>query len=100
MIGAYVLAGELQLAGGDPAVAYPAYERVMREPVLGARALAKSMAKNILPSSPLGIRALIGAGQLISVLPTRGTAVLAGLNSKGIRLYDSIEVPQYQLSDV
>ncbi|CAM3630238.1 FAD-dependent monooxygenase [Mycobacterium frederiksbergense] len=100
VIGAYVLAGELQRAGGDPAVAYPAYERVMREPVLGARALAKSMAKNILPSSPLGIRALIVAGQLISVLPTRVTAVLAGLNSKGIRLYDSIEVPQYQLSDV
>ncbi|MDZ7882118.1 MAG: FAD-dependent monooxygenase [Mycobacterium sp.] len=100
VIGAYVLAGELQRAGGDPTVAYAAYERVMREPVLGARALAKSMAKSILPSSPLGIRTLIVAGQLISALPTRVTAVLAGLNSKGIRLYDSIEVPQYELSDV
>ncbi|WNG81244.1 FAD-dependent monooxygenase [Mycobacterium sp. ITM-2016-00316] len=100
VIGAYVLAGELQRAGGDPAVAYAAYERVMREPVLGARALAKSMAKSILPSSPLGVRALIVAGQLISVLPTRVTAALAGLNSKGIRLYDSIEVPEYELSDV
>lgn len=100
VIGAYVLAGELQRAGGDPAVGYAAYERVMREPVLGARALAKSMAKSILPSSPLGIRALIVAGQLISVLPTRVTAALAGLNSKGLRLYDSIEVPEYELSDV
>ncbi len=100
VIGAYVLAGELQRAGGDPAVGFPAYERVMREPVIGARALAKSMAKNILPSSPLGIRALIVAGQLISVLPTRMTAAVAGLNSKGLRLYDSIEVPEYELSDV
>lgn len=95
VIGAYVLAGELHRAGGDPAVAFPAYERVMREPVIGARALAKSMAKGILPSSPLGVRGLIVAGQLISALPTRLTAVVAGLNSKGIRLYDSIEVPQY-----
>ena len=100
VIGAYVLAGELQRAGGDPAVAYPAYERVMCEPVLGARALAKSMAKNILPSSPLGVRALIAAGRLISVLPEPVTAVLAGLNSKGIRLYDSIEVPRYPLTDL
>ncbi len=72
VIGAYVLAGELQRAGGDPAVAYPAYERVMREPVLGAWALAKSMAKNILPSSPLGVRALIAAGRLISSVAGAG----------------------------
>ncbi|MGK2866989.1 MAG: FAD-dependent oxidoreductase, partial [Mycobacterium sp.] len=95
VIGAYVLAGELERAGGDPAVAYPAYERVMREPVIGARALAKSMAKGILPSSQLGVRGLIVAGQLISVLPKPLTAAVAGLNSKGLRLYDSIEVPRY-----
>lgn len=95
VIGAYVLAGELERAGGDPAVAYPAYERVMREPVIGARALAKSMAKNILPSSQLGVRALVVAGQLISVLPTPLTAAVAGLNRQGLRLYDSIEVPRY-----
>lgn len=95
VIGAYVLAGELEKAGGDPAVAYPAYEQVMREPVLGSRALAKGMAKGILPSSQLGVRALIGAGQLISVLPSPLTAALARLNRKGIRLYDSIQVPQY-----
>lgn len=95
VIGAHVLAGELARAGGDPAVAYPAYERVMREPVIGARALAKGMTKSILPSSQLGVRALIGVGRAISVLPTPVTAVLARLNSKGIRLYDSIVVPEY-----
>lgn len=100
VIGAYVLAGELQRAGGDPAVAYPAYEQVMRDPVIGARALAKSVAKGILPSSPLGVRSLLGVGRLISVLPEPLTAALAGLNSKGIRLYDSIAVPQYESADV
>jgi 2-polyprenyl-6-methoxyphenol hydroxylase-like FAD-dependent oxidoreductase len=95
VIGAYVLAGELQKAAGDPALAYPAYERMMRDPVIGARALAKGMARGILPSSQLGVRALIGAGQLISALPKPLTAAVAGLNSKGIRLYDSIQVPEY-----
>ena len=100
VIGAYVLAGELQRAGGDPTVGFGTYERVMREPVIGARALAKSVARSILPSSRLGVRALITAGQLISVLPTPLTAMLAGLNSKGLRLYDSVEVPQYVSADV
>ncbi|MEX7472592.1 FAD-dependent monooxygenase [Mycobacterium adipatum] len=100
VIGAYVLAGELHRASGDPTVGFDAYERVMHEPVIGARALAKSVARSILPSSRLGVRALITAGQLISVLPTPLTAMLAGLNSKGLRLYDSIEVPQYASADV
>lgn len=95
VIGAYVLAGELERAGGDHAAAFAAYEEVMRAPVLGARALAKSIAKGILPSTQLGVRALIGAGRLISILPTPVTAALARLNSTGIRFYNSITVPDY-----
>lgn len=95
VVGAYVLAGELERAGTDHTAAFAAYEKVMRPAVIGSRALAKSMAKGILPSSRWGVRALIGAGQLISLLPTPVTAALAGLNDKGIRLYDSIEIPEY-----
>lgn len=80
--------------------AFGAYQRVMQEPVLGARASAKSMAKDILPSSHLGVRALTAAGQLISILPTPLTATVAGLNSRGIRLYASITVPQCALTDL
>lgn len=98
VIGAYVLAGELERAGGDHTAAFRAYEDVMRQPVLGARALAKGMARAILPSSPLGVRALLGAGRLISLLPGPVTSVLAGLNNKGIRLYDAIRVPDYPVS--
>ncbi|CAN5192389.1 hypothetical protein BH11ACT7_BH11ACT7_31690 [soil metagenome] len=67
----------------------------MQPAVIGARALAKGMANGILPSSQLGVRALVGAGQLISVLPKAVTSAIAGLNDKGIRLYDSIDVPDY-----
>lgn len=96
VIGAYVLAGELERAEGDPAVAFPAYERVMREPVIDARALAKNMARTIVPSTALGVRALVGAGRLISLLPGPVTVAAARLNSRGIRLYDSIPVPTYR----
>ncbi|TFV57160.1 FAD-dependent oxidoreductase [Mycobacterium sp. PS03-16] len=97
VIGAYVLAGELERAGGDPAAGFAAYERVMREPVLGSRALAKGVAKAILPSSGLGVRALLGVGRLVSILPTSVSGALARLNDKGIGLYDSIAVPDYPL---
>jgi len=95
VLGAYVLAGELARAGGDHTVAFRAYEDIMREPVLRSRALARTMSKSILPSSALGVRALITTGRLLSVLPTRVTSTLAGLNQKGIRLYDSMPVPAY-----
>jgi 2-polyprenyl-6-methoxyphenol hydroxylase-like FAD-dependent oxidoreductase len=95
VIGAYVLAGELERAAGDHAAAFQAYEQVMIPAVTGARALAKGVAKGILPSSGLGVRALLGAGRLISALPFPVTSALARLNDKGIRLYDSIAVPHY-----
>ncbi|MGB3480901.1 MAG: FAD-dependent monooxygenase [Mycobacterium sp.] len=95
VIGAYVLAGELERAGGDHTAAFSAYEQVMRPAVLGARALAKGVAKGILPSSRLGVQALIVAGRLISALPTAVTSRVVGFNDNGIRIYDKISVPDY-----
>ena len=97
VLGAYVLAGELERAAGDHAAAFSAYERVMMEPVLGSRALARAMAKSVLPSSELGVRALVATGQLVSLLPARLTAAVAKLNDKGIRLYDSMRAPDYPI---
>jgi 2-polyprenyl-6-methoxyphenol hydroxylase-like FAD-dependent oxidoreductase len=95
VIGSYVLAGELGRAAGDYAGAFRAYEAVMRQPVIDSRGLAKAMAKGILPSSALGVRGLLAAGRLISLLPTPVTSAVARRNDKGIRLYDSIRVPDY-----
>jgi 2-polyprenyl-6-methoxyphenol hydroxylase-like FAD-dependent oxidoreductase len=97
VLGAYVLAGEMERAGGDYAAAFAAYERVMSEPVIASRVLARTMAKSILPASALGVRALVAAARLVSLLPAPITTAVARLNNKGIRLYDSMQVPNYPI---
>jgi hypothetical protein len=47
VLGAYVLAGEMERARGDYAAAFAAYEQVMSEPVIASRGLARTMAKSI-----------------------------------------------------
>ena len=95
VFGAYVLAGELARSGGDHAAAYASYERTMMPAVLGSRSLARVNAKTIVPGSRWGVRALIGVARMVSVLPLGFTQTLARLNSKGIRLYDSMPLPDY-----
>jgi 2-polyprenyl-6-methoxyphenol hydroxylase-like FAD-dependent oxidoreductase len=97
VLGAYVLAGEMERAGGDYAAAFAAYERVMSEPVIASRVLARTMAKSILPASALGVWALVAAARLVSLLPAPITTAVARLNNKGIRLYDSMQVPNYPI---
>lgn len=93
--GAYVLAAEMVRAGDDYTAAFAAYERTMRAPVVGSRKLARVNAKTVVPMSGWGIRALIGAGQLVSLLPLGVVQSLARLNTKGIRLYDSMPLPPW-----
>jgi 2-polyprenyl-6-methoxyphenol hydroxylase-like FAD-dependent oxidoreductase len=95
VLGAYVLAGELERAGGDHVRAFASYERVMAGPVLHSRAFARRVAKTLVPGSAIGVRALIGAAQAISLLPAGATRRVAKLNDKGVRLYDSMEPPVY-----
>ena len=97
--GAYVLAAELARAGGDHVAAFAAYERTMVPSVVGSRAMAKVNAKTIVPGSRLGVRALIGAAQAISVLPLGLTQALARLNSRGVRLYDTMPLPDWPMVD-
>jgi 2-polyprenyl-6-methoxyphenol hydroxylase-like FAD-dependent oxidoreductase len=93
--GAYVLAGEIAEAGGDHVAAYAGYERRMMPSVLGSRSLARVNAKTLVPGSRWGVRALIGGARAVSVLPQGLTRALARLNRKGIRLYDSMPLPDY-----
>jgi 2-polyprenyl-6-methoxyphenol hydroxylase-like FAD-dependent oxidoreductase len=95
VFGAYVLAGELSRFRDDYALAFAAYEQVMADPVIKSRALARGAAKTMVPSSAMGVRGLIGAAQLISLLPTGLTRIVAKLNDNGIRMYDSLQVPDY-----
>ncbi len=93
--GAYVLAGEIAAAGGDHTAAFAKYETTMMPSVLGSRALARVNAKTLVPGSRWGVRALIGTARAISVLPLGVTQALAKLNRRGIRLYDSMPLPEY-----
>jgi len=95
VLGAYVLAGELAEANGDYARAFAAYEREMGEPVRRSRAMARGIAKSIVPSSRAGVWALTRAAQLISMLPAGLTKAVARLNTKGVRLYDSMQYKEY-----
>ncbi|OZM78934.1 FAD-dependent monooxygenase [Pseudonocardia sp. MH-G8] len=95
VLGAYVLAGELAVAGGDHERAYPAYEREMAEVVRRSRAFARGVAKTLIPSSALGVRALLGGARLLSALPTPISRAIAKANDKGLRLHDSIRLKAY-----
>ena len=97
VLGAYVLAGEMERAGGDYTAAFAAYQQVMSEPVIGSRVLARTMAKSIMPASALGVWALVAVARLVSLLPTPITTAVARLNNKGIRFYDSMQVTNYPI---
>lgn len=98
VVGAYVLAGELARARGDHAAAFEAYESQMREPVCRSRAFARAAAKTVVPSSAVTLWAVTRGAQLVSALPAPLTRALAKLNTKGVRMHDSMRVPDY--SDV
>lgn len=100
VLGAYVLAGELARADGDHLRAFAAYELHMREPVRRSRSFARGAAKGIIPGSRAGVWALTRGAQLISAMPGPLARSLARLNTKGVRMHDSMPVPDYAGSDV
>jgi 2-polyprenyl-6-methoxyphenol hydroxylase-like FAD-dependent oxidoreductase len=95
VLGAYVLAGELARADGDHLRAFAAYELQMREPVHLSRSFARAAARTIIPGSRVGVWALTRGLQLVSLLPGSLSRALAKLNTKGVRMHDSMPVPDY-----
>jgi 2-polyprenyl-6-methoxyphenol hydroxylase-like FAD-dependent oxidoreductase len=95
VVGAYVLAGELQRAGADHAAAFRAYERVMSGPVAGSRVFARRMSRTLIPSSKTGVRALVLGARAVSMLPAALTRMVTRFSDKGVRLYDTMQVPTY-----
>ncbi len=95
VVGAYVLAGELAQARGDHGAAFAAYESQMREPVRRSRAFARGAAKTVVPGSLTALWVVTRGAQLVSALPTPVSRAVAKLNAKGVRMHDSIPVPDY-----
>ncbi len=100
VLGAYVLAGELARADGDHLRAFAAYELQMHEPVHLSRSFARGAAKTIIPGSRAGVWALTRGVQLASRMPAPLSRALAKLNTKGLRMHDSIQVPDYSGAEV
>jgi 2-polyprenyl-6-methoxyphenol hydroxylase-like FAD-dependent oxidoreductase len=98
VLGAYVLAGELAAAGGDYTRAFAAYEREMGDIVRQSRAFALGAAKTLIPASKLGVWGLTAGARLVTALPARVSRALAKLNSKGVRMHDSMLVKDYQVA--
>ncbi len=95
VLGAYVLAGELARAAGDHLAVFAAYELAMREPVRLSRSFARGAARTIIPGSRAGVWALTRGAQLVSRMPAPLSRGLARLNAKGVRMHDSMRVPDY-----
>lgn len=95
VLGAYVLAGELATAGGDHERGFAAYEREMADIVRRSRVFASARRRGW--SRPRGP----GCGRWCrargwSQLCRRGvSAALARLNTKGIRMHDTMPVKDY-----
>ncbi|MBU3063259.1 FAD-dependent monooxygenase [Nocardia sp. NEAU-G5] len=98
VVGAYVLAGELARAGGDPGIAFPAYERAMAGHVRDGRAVAMSAAKTLIPTSRLGVRGLVLGTRLLSVLPPGPSRAFLRLATKSARVYNSMTVEDYPIA--
>jgi len=95
VLGAYVLAGELHKAGSDFTAAFASYEKIMSEPVLRSRNFAKTVAGHLVPTSPWRARALTTLARTVQLMPAAPMRALAKLNNRGVRLYDSMPVPDY-----
>jgi 2-polyprenyl-6-methoxyphenol hydroxylase-like FAD-dependent oxidoreductase len=69
VVGAYVVAGELRAAGGDPATAFRSYETRMREVVQRFRTIGPTVMKTLIPRSRLQVLLTTQALRLVPRLP-------------------------------
>ncbi|OBJ48591.1 FAD-dependent monooxygenase [Mycobacterium sp. 1423905.2] len=96
VFGAYVLAGELARARGDYPRAFAAYERQLTEPVRNSRAVARTMAKRLVPKTATGVWALTRGAQLISALPGTVGRAMAQANTAGVHVFDQMRFVDYE----
>jgi 2-polyprenyl-6-methoxyphenol hydroxylase-like FAD-dependent oxidoreductase len=98
VVGAYVLAGELAAAAGDHTRAFDNCERALGPYVHDSRAFALRAARNLIPTSRFALWAQTRIMWLLGRAPTRLARVVANLTSAGVRMHDSVVVPDYGLS--
>ncbi|QFZ18175.1 FAD-dependent monooxygenase [Saccharothrix syringae] len=97
VVGAYTLAGELAAARDDHERAFRSYEARMGEYVRGSRELALGAAKRLVPASKRDLWVLRQGIRAFKHLPTPLGRLLVRLDRSGLRLHDSVELPEYPL---
>jgi 2-polyprenyl-6-methoxyphenol hydroxylase-like FAD-dependent oxidoreductase len=89
LVGAYVLAGELGAAGGEPGIAFRRYEEALRTYVAGAQQLPPGGAGGFAPARALDIRLRMVSLRWMTRWPLR--ALIAGQFDKA----GAIDLPDY-----
>jgi 2-polyprenyl-6-methoxyphenol hydroxylase-like FAD-dependent oxidoreductase len=96
-VGAYVLAGELSRAGGDPTAALPRYDTKMNDFVLRARKLGTTTMRTLIPATPAQVQLLIQTMRVVPRLPAFLQRRLGALQGAGARALDSIALEDYEV---
>jgi 2-polyprenyl-6-methoxyphenol hydroxylase-like FAD-dependent oxidoreductase len=94
VVGAFTLAGELALADGEHAVAYPAYERALGDYVRASRGFAAKMANRLVPRTRAQLWALTAGTRLLTAVPA---PLMRALTRRGGRLglHDTVRTKDY-----
>jgi 2-polyprenyl-6-methoxyphenol hydroxylase-like FAD-dependent oxidoreductase len=96
MVGAYVLAGELYRAGGDPAVALPAYEDAMGEFVRRSRDLGTTSMRWLIPRTPRQIAVMRHGMRALTRLPAFIRRRVQALDVSPSRVLDAVTIRDYR----
>jgi 2-polyprenyl-6-methoxyphenol hydroxylase-like FAD-dependent oxidoreductase len=95
VIGAYVLAGELTAAGGNPATAFPIYERELSELVRRSRTLGPTAMRTLIPATRLHVWLATQAVRLFPRLPLTLQRRLASLQVGPARALQAVTLKSY-----
>ncbi|GAA3408155.1 hypothetical protein [Streptosporangium vulgare] len=95
MVGAYVLAGELAVAGGDHERAFRAYESELGEYVRHSWKMGRRMAGTLVPDSRFQLWTTLRGTWLLAHLPHGVIRALTRLRRTGVRPHDTIELKDY-----
>jgi 2-polyprenyl-6-methoxyphenol hydroxylase-like FAD-dependent oxidoreductase len=96
VVGAYVLAGELRAAGGDPATAFRGYEASMREVVARFRTIGPTVMKTLIPRSRLQVWLTTQALRLVPRLPATLQRRLSAFQGRPARALDAVALEKYE----
>jgi 2-polyprenyl-6-methoxyphenol hydroxylase-like FAD-dependent oxidoreductase len=97
-VGAYVLAGELSRAGGDPDAALPRYDSKMGDFVLRARKLGTTTMRTLIPATPAQVQLMIQTMRVVPRLPAFVQRRLGALQGAAARALDSITLDKYDVT--